>query len=144
MTNIIWLSMARNMLSFCYSSPNNSERSSEKDGKMLDLSTEPDVIGRAVIYFPSCNVLTTTVLSCGDTNQYSLTPALSYRSNLLFSSIILLPGESISITISGAPRQPLASNLAGSQTTHISGCTTVRISLSLADFLGILTSNGAA
>ena len=52
-------------------------------------------------------------------------------------------GESISITISVAPKQPFSSIFDGSQIMQMSGCKTVIISLSSFDFRGNGTSNGA-
>ena len=44
----------------------------------------------------------------------------------VFISLAELPGERISTTKSGEPRQPLSSNLLKSQMMQISGCTTVK------------------
>src|SRR6186713_3039254 len=106
--------------------PKSSSRSREKPGRIEVVTASPSVSGLEEEYFPdSCKIYWKNAFSWGTTIQYSFTPASSYTSYLFRSSFLLLPGERISTTISGAPRQPRSSSLAGSQMTQISGWTTV-------------------
>ena len=51
----------------------------------------------------------------------------SYKSNFIFKSVLEFPTDKISIIKFGEPKQPLSSSFNKSQTTHKSGCTTVKI-----------------
>src|SRR5690606_11155283 len=97
-----------------------------KPGKTSEVISSLKVNKRDGLYFPSSfKVYFRKVFSEELITQYSLTPNSSYILYLFSSSFLLFPGESISTSTSGAPIQPLSSNLDKSHITHISGCNTV-------------------